>query len=206
MILRMSSGDEKKWWRGALDKVENQIESRQVAKEESEERYGKQTASHPFGAKWVYIYAKGFVQVKDLVAPKSSAPVERLMAIDSQADVTKKTGLGRGAGAVVTLGVNLSSSNMRGDVYLSIATESTTHSLRASPSTASVKAAKALEMAGRAALMSAGASAASATAAPAAAQAPDALDQLKKLADLHSAGVLTDEEFATKKADLLDRM
>ncbi|MBA3232428.1 MAG: SHOCT domain-containing protein [Propionibacteriales bacterium] len=31
-------------------------------------------------------------------------------------------------------------------------------------------------------------------------------DQIKKLADLHAAGVLTDEEFAAKKADLLNRM
>jgi hypothetical protein len=31
----------------------------------------------------------------------------------------------------------------------------------------------------------------------------DALEQLKKLAELHAAGVLTDEEFATQKARLL---
>lgn len=36
--------------------------------------------------------------------------------------------------------------------------------------------------------------------------APDIADQIKKLADLHAAGVLTDEEFATKKAELLKRM
>jgi hypothetical protein len=36
--------------------------------------------------------------------------------------------------------------------------------------------------------------------------AADIPDQIKKLADLHAAGVLTDEEFAAKKADLLDRM
>lgn len=43
-------------------------------------------------------------------------------------------------------------------------------------------------------------------AAPVATAAPDAMDQLRKLADLHAAGVLTDDEFAAKKADLLDRM
>ena len=31
-------------------------------------------------------------------------------------------------------------------------------------------------------------------------------DQIKKLADLHQAGILTDDEFAAKKADLLKRM
>lgn len=34
----------------------------------------------------------------------------------------------------------------------------------------------------------------------------DPTDQLKKLAELHAAGVLTDDEFAAKKKDLLDRM
>jgi hypothetical protein len=34
----------------------------------------------------------------------------------------------------------------------------------------------------------------------------DIAAQIDKLADLHARGVLTDEEFASKKADLLDRM
>ena len=43
-------------------------------------------------------------------------------------------------------------------------------------------------------------------AAPAAAAQPDVMDQLKKLGELRDAGVLTDEEFTAKKADLLDRL
>lgn len=39
-----------------------------------------------------------------------------------------------------------------------------------------------------------------AAAAPA---APDAMDQLRKLAELHQAGIVSDEEFAAKKAQLL---
>ncbi|WP_421118440.1 SHOCT domain-containing protein [Aquihabitans daechungensis] len=42
---------------------------------------------------------------------------------------------------------------------------------------------------------------------PPAAAAPaggDMIEQLKQLADLHSAGVLTDEEFATQKAKILN--
>jgi hypothetical protein len=35
---------------------------------------------------------------------------------------------------------------------------------------------------------------------------PDVLDQLAKLADLHTAGVLTDDEFQTKKTELLNRL
>jgi uncharacterized membrane protein YeaQ/YmgE (transglycosylase-associated protein family) len=35
---------------------------------------------------------------------------------------------------------------------------------------------------------------------------PDVSDQLRKLADLHRDGVLTDEEFEAKKAELLSRL
>ena len=42
-----------------------------------------------------------------------------------------------------------------------------------------------------------------APAAPAPASSPDLITELKKLADLHSAGVLTDDEFAAAKARLL---
>jgi Short C-terminal domain len=38
---------------------------------------------------------------------------------------------------------------------------------------------------------------------PAAAPAPDPIEQLKQLGELHSQGVLTDEEFAAQKARLL---
>ena len=43
---------------------------------------------------------------------------------------------------------------------------------------------------------------------PAGSMAPseNPLDQLKKLAELRDAGILTDDEFATKKAELLARM
>jgi hypothetical protein len=34
----------------------------------------------------------------------------------------------------------------------------------------------------------------------------DAMAQLQKLGELHSQGILTDEEFATKKQDILSRM
>jgi len=39
--------------------------------------------------------------------------------------------------------------------------------------------------------------------APAAAPAPDMITQLKDLAELHTQGVLTDDEFAAQKAKLL---
>lgn len=35
---------------------------------------------------------------------------------------------------------------------------------------------------------------------------PDALEQIKRLAELRDAGVLTDDEFASKKAQLLETL
>lgn len=43
-------------------------------------------------------------------------------------------------------------------------------------------------------------------AAPAAPAGPDVLEQIKKLGELRDAGILTDAEFETKKAALLDRL
>ena len=40
--------------------------------------------------------------------------------------------------------------------------------------------------------------------APAAAPAPDRMAQLKELGELHTQGVLTDEEFAAEKAKILN--
>jgi len=37
-------------------------------------------------------------------------------------------------------------------------------------------------------------------------QAADPLEQLRKLGELRDAGVLSEEEFAAKKADILSRM
>ncbi len=42
--------------------------------------------------------------------------------------------------------------------------------------------------------------------APAASEQPDVMEQLKKLGELRDAGVVTDEEFEAKKADLLARL
>jgi Bacterial PH domain/Short C-terminal domain len=55
----------------------------------------------------------------------------------------------------------------------------------------------------KAAMSTADAPAAPSRSAPA---QPDVMEQLRKLGDLRTAGVLTEEEFAVKKADLLSRL
>ena len=48
--------------------------------------------------------------------------------------------------------------------------------------------------------------AAKSSAAPSSEQPTDLIDQLEKLGKLHAAGVLTDEEFSAKKAEILARL
>ena len=48
--------------------------------------------------------------------------------------------------------------------------------------------------------------AAKSSAAPSSEQPTDLIDQLEKLGKLHTAGVLTDEEFSAKKAEILARL
>ncbi|WP_344717382.1 SHOCT domain-containing protein [Nesterenkonia halobia] len=68
------------------------------------------------------------------------------------------------------------------------------------------KSALGLETAGRGVLDSLDTPTATPPTAPAPSnESADALEQLKKLGELHSSGVLSDEEFASKKAELLDR-
>ncbi|MBA2418861.1 MAG: SHOCT domain-containing protein [Nocardioidaceae bacterium] len=50
------------------------------------------------------------------------------------------------------------------------------------------------------------AAAAPVTATAPAPQAADPIEQLRKLGELRDAGVLSEEEFAAKKADILSRM
>jgi Bacterial PH domain/Short C-terminal domain len=58
----------------------------------------------------------------------------------------------------------------------------------------------------RLATQDAGPAAARESAAEPAAAAGSITDQIRKLGELHDAGILTDDEFATKKAELLGRM
>lgn len=91
--------------------------------------FGEVILTAKFGLlKKVSLHSKGYISG---LGPKP----EKLLAISGDANVTKKSGLGRGLGAMVTLPLsgftmsNLDGSNMRGDVYITIVTEIKTHTI-----------------------------------------------------------------------------
>lgn len=173
-------------------------------------RYGHETLSKAFGPAIVHIYANGYVKVQNGFGRLDSVPFERLLSIEASADVTKKSGLGRGAAAVVTLGVNLAGSNKRGDVYLTIATDRKTHVLHVSPpTTGNMEASKALEAAGRATLPRAHASQTGLSQPPTPVPlsgSSDVRQRLQQLQGLLDDGLITQTEFDQKRATLLESL
>lgn len=197
----------------AMRRAEKQAtkEAKSAAQEAEEQEsirlYGREVLSQQFGGKVVRIYEMGFVRV-GAIFTSTAAPVERLHSIQANADVTKKTGLGRGAAAVATGGLSLAAANRRGDVFLTIATSVTTHVLRESPPTSrNMTASRALEAAGNSVLSRVGVH----TDSPAS-QAPDSAtvdagedmrSRLQRLKDLLADELISDDEYEAKRTELL---
>lgn len=109
---------------------------------------GDLIASGAFGGKTIHIHRNGYVRVA--IFMRDSVKFEKLIGIETSADITKKSGAGRAAGAMLTMGMNLASSNKRGDVYLTIVTETTAYALRQAPSMGAPMTAQKLSAAGSA--------------------------------------------------------
>ncbi len=156
--------------------------------------------SQRFGGKTITIYSNGYVKV---AGHFSDPPPEKLVQIVADVQVTKKTGLGRGAAAVVTGGWSLATTpNQRGDIYLTILTEQQTYKLHTEvPMDEDIKAVRALEAAGQAVL---GVSSRSEESP----QAPQAMeksvpDQLRDMKALLDEGLVTQEDYDHFKKRLL---
>ena len=203
--VRMAEEKKKGWLRGALDKVEAQVDSKKAQAAEGAAGAGSRAIQKQFGFNTIEIYDGGFVRVSKMMTPFT--PYERLKSIKFQQQTQDRSGIGQ-----VWAGGPIASSQRR-TLSLTIATDSKVHTLVTEHQMLSgdEKAGLALEAAGNAVLGTIKDATPTQVSVvnpqpPAAPTQPDIADQLKKLADLHAAGVLTDEEFAAKKKDLLDRM
>ena len=167
------------------------------------ENPGSLVLSEIFSTKKIQLFSNGFVQVSSMLGILNKGTVQRLIAVDGSAEVTKKTGLGRAAGAVFTMGLNLAASNMRGNAFLNIVTDNETHSIMAEAPTPSDL--KALNK-----ILATGKSLALKSQHTQAAEAKnhtfngDLAGQLKELGNLHKSGVLTDDEYTQAKKKLLE--
>ncbi len=189
-------------------------EEEKIAREKRElELYGKKIIEEACAGKLVRIYDKGFVRVSGVFL-KDGAVFEKLRAISSSADVAKKTALGRTIMAGATMGLNLvTTPNKRGDMYLTITTDKTTHMLHMSPPTErELKAMHKIATAGQGVLDSIERQApaaklqsnpASVPSSQAVAPPTSVIDELTKLVALRDAGALSEDEFFTMKTQLM---
>lgn len=149
------------------------------------------------------IFKDGTFSTKGLGGLGPKGAPDRLLAIDIDSDsMRRKSTVGRGAAVLATGGLSLAAGNNRGVSYITVTGERTgvkTYSQK-NPQNHILDDHRTLKAAADSLLKSSGQQA------PQAPPPDSVIEQIKKLGELHAAGVLTDDEFAAKKKDLLDRM
>lgn len=158
---------------------------------------GPETGRAVFGGKTVVFFKNGYVSLSMF----GGGTPEKLLAVDVNVDVSKKTGLGRLVVGVATVGLNVATtSNMRGDIWVSLTTERQTHMLHQTPpSESTVKSARKLEALAKACI----ALSETKVSGPGPVATLDLASQLEKLQELRDSGALSDEEFRNAKSKLL---
>jgi hypothetical protein len=173
-------------------------------------QYGGKVLDENFGTRRVRLYEKGYVRVTMLALGGGS--FEKIIMVAGEANVQSKTGVGRFAAGVLTLGANtLVTSNKRGGFYLTIVTDLKTHQLKADASIvgseSDIKAMYKIVNTAESLLASQDAAvapdASSGIAPVNLGTPPDLGNELEKLSNLFSKGLITSEEFASAKAKLL---
>ena len=200
-------------FREAMQQAQNLATEKMKTKGLSDDeisQYGGKVLDENFGTRRVRLYEKGYVRVTMLALGGGS--FEKIIKVAGEANVQSKTGVGRFAAGVLTLGANtLVTSNKRGGVYLTIVTDLKTHQLKADASIvgseSDIKAMYKIVNTAESLLASQDAAvapdASSGIAPVNLGTPPDLGNELEKLSNLFSKGLITSEEFATAKAKLL---
>jgi len=161
-----------------------------------------------FGGQTVEVYEGGYVRVGALLTKKS--PFEKLRSIKYSQQVQDKSAGGRAMAAMATGGLSRLASKEKRVLFLTIATDRKVHTLQSTGGMGRTEDKAGMKLEALAQSVLDGSSVAGPVvvqvSAPEAAAAPDPLEQLKKLGELRDAGILSEDEFNAKKADILSRM
>lgn len=182
-----------------LAELEASAKAREEEKARLLELAGDEFFEEYLGSKTIKFFTNGYVSV----SMWGGGSPEKLVDLNVDTDISKKTGIGRAVVGVATFGVNIATtSNMRGDIYLSIVTDQRTHMIHVSPpSERDVKAALKIEATGNSLIKR---SSQKATARkPTRAPSKDITKQLEQLVKLRDSGALTDSEFTKAKAKII---
>jgi len=164
--------------------------------------YGNRVASEGFGNYQIKIFSDGYIQIsKGLGLFKGQ--VEKLLQIECEAQITKKTGLGRGIAGIVTLGANQMVPNQRGNLILTVTTDKEVHVLMVDfPTPDYIKSMNKLVAVGKS-VINKGATSVVAEVPQVAPNSQSLAQQIKELSELRDSGVINEKEFESAKRKLL---
>jgi hypothetical protein len=157
---------------------------------------GREVASEFLTMGQVKIFENGCV----IVGWGFGSPVyEKLKSFEVFSEnLTKKSGLGRGVGAVLTMGLNLASPNTRGNLIVTIVSDRAVHTSALLPQVNVIKSVNRLQAAANSVLSSNSQTGASIESSNA-----NLSDSLEKLVGFRDSGALSQEEFEKAKGKLL---
>jgi len=169
--------------------------------------YGNLIEKISFQGKELHFFSKGYVKV---VTWSTSVPFEKILHVSVGHTVIKKSPGARRATSVglMMMGlppVNKLASDERMDWTVTLQTSAKTHQFSGSGRSTGDTALK-IEALASSLIATAALAAPTPPSSEAGCSGSQVLDQVAKLKELFDAGVLTDEEFSSKKAQLLERL
>jgi len=200
LARKAAAAQEKADLKQAKVTAKNEKLANKAAEEQANlEKFGKRVAAETIqSGLWlanISIYDKGYVKV--------SGRYEKIRGISGDVQVSKKTGIGRGAVAIATFGVNLAVANsQRGRIHLTIVTDSQTHVFSTDQvSDSAIKSYQNLLATGTAIMemlkQQANLPVSTST------NNESVTEKIKQLSEFHAQGILSEAEFTAAKAKLL---
>ena len=164
--------------------------------------YGTVVANEGFGLYRIRIFSDGYIQIsKGLGMFKGS--IEKLLEIEGESQLTKKSGLGRGLAGIVTLGKNQLAPSQRGNLIMTISTDKVVHVLIEDfPKEIYIKSMYKLVAVGKSVIKKGTPSEATATSKDLP-HSQSLAQQIRELSELKDAGVISEKEFESAKQKLL---
>jgi hypothetical protein len=183
-----------------METVEAPAVEREV--QEAPPYYGTVVANEFFGKYKIRIFSDGYIQVS-MGLGLIKGRIEKLNQIECDAQITKKSALGRGLAGIATLGANQMAPNQRGNLILSITTDKKVHVLMHDlPTAQHIKSMNKLAAVGKSVIKKNAPSEVTTTAKDSP-QSQSLAQQIRELSELKDAGVISEKEFESAKQKLL---
>ena len=169
---------------------------------EAPPHYGTLVANEKFGLYRVRIFSDGYIQITSGLGLFKGA-IEKLLEIEGEAQISKKTGIGRGVVGIVTLGANQLVPNQRGNLIMTVTTDKQVHVLiHDMPFAVYIQNMHKLVAAGKSVIKKDKSSEATA-ASKGSPNSQSLAQQIRELSELKDAGVISEKEFESAKQKLL---